>query len=624
MRYLHQTSESLALRLAVAHLTRQLRMRGLHDFLAGRVFNLVVTVANADDLELYEKAIGRLSYLCSAKPSQRSTIQSSGKKKQSAYLDDEHVIYKQTLHFSQNASALPQQVLMEADHIIDMKLDGTLCEAIARETLKSPPRFSMLPTPSPFPLRVLASMIVQSWTDQDVQDKLDKIARGAVHKANNAKSNINLDTVPGYGEAADWGKALGEDLASYAKGDLHWADVDRGVLLCGAPGVGKTLFARALAGTCGVPLFAYSLAQWQAHGSMDDLLKAMLHAFEKAKSEAPCILFVDEVDSFGDRSQLSGPNANYATQVINAFLQCLDGLDGREGVIVVAATNNFDKIDQAILRSGRIERHINISLPNASGREKILRYHLRDDLKDCDISDIATGLDGLSGADIARFIREARSRARSRKQPLVFSDLSIAIPKPRPVRTDDIRRTAIHEAGHAVVADEFYDVTGIKAVAVQIKRNVQDGDSNLGGTTMQIRADRVLTTKAEYLARICTLLAGLAAEKVMLGAASDGGGGGKHSDLAEATKIAIRIEASFGLGNGLAFLATTNFCDETLLRQNSHLEQRVNEILQTQFDRAVGIIEKKAKALSSIAAKLERYSALNERQLKRIFQKKVA
>ncbi|OYR15163.1 AAA family ATPase [Brucella thiophenivorans] len=624
MRYFQQTSESLALRLAVAHLTRQLRKQGLHDFLAGRVFNLIVTAENADDLELYEKAIGRLSYLCSAKPSQRSIIQRSGKTKQSEDLDDQHLIYKQTLHFSHSANALSKQVIMEADHIIDMKLDGTLCEAIARETLKSPPRFSTLPKPSPFPLRVLASMIVQSWNDQDVQHKLDKIMRGAIHKAKNMKSDLNLYTIPGYGQAAEWGKTLAEDLATYIKGDLGWEDIDRGVLLCGPPGVGKTLFARALAGTCNVPLFAHSLTEWQAQGSLDDLLKAMLNAFDKAKSEAPCILFVDELDSFGDRSQLSGPNANYSRQVINAFLQCLDGLDGREGVIVVAATNNFDKIDPAILRSGRIERHINISLPNASGREKILRYHLRDDLKDCDISDIATGLDGLSGADIARFIREARSRARSRKEPLVISDLSIAIPKPRPVRIDDIRRTAIHEAGHAIVADELYDITGIKAVAVQIKRNVQDGDSNLGGTKMHIRADRVLTTKAEYLARICTLLAGLAAEKAMLGAASDGGGGGKHSDLAEATKIAIRIEASFGLGNGLAFLATTNFCDETLLRQNSHLEQRVNEILQTQFDRAVGIIEKKAKALSSIAAKLERYSALNERQLKRIFQKKVA
>jgi ATP-dependent Zn protease len=113
-------------------------------------------------------------------------------------------------------------------------------------------------------------------------------------------------------------------------------------------------------------------------------------------------------------------------------------------------------------------------------------------------------------------------------------------------------------------------------------------------------------------------LGGLAAEKVVLGETTDGSGGGSHSDLAEATRIAIRMEASFGFGKGLAFLATMNLCDENLLRQNSHLEQRVNEILQTQFDRAVGIIEKKAKAVSAIAAKLERYSALNERQLKRI------
>ncbi|OWU61325.1 hypothetical protein CEJ88_15770, partial [Staphylococcus aureus] len=135
---------------------------------------------------------------------------------------------------------------------------------------------------------------------------------------------------------------LAEDLALFAKRELDWEDIDRGVLLCGPPGVGKTLFARALAGTCRVPLFAHSLAQWQAKGSLDDLLKAMLRAFEQAKREAPCILFVDEVDSFGTRAQLSGRNSNYARQVINGFLQCLDGLDGREGVVVVAATNDIN------------------------------------------------------------------------------------------------------------------------------------------------------------------------------------------------------------------------------------------------------------------------------------------
>ena len=113
---------------------------------------------------------------------------------------------------------------------------------------------------------------------------------------------------------------------------------------------------------------------------------------------------------------------------------------------------------------------------------------------------------------------------------------------------------------------------------------------------MQIRADRILTTRTAYDAQICTLLGGLAAEKVMFGEATDGSGGGSRSDLAEATRIAIRMETSFGLGNGLAFLATMHLCDENLLRQNSHFEQRVNEILQIQFDRAVGIIEKKSES----------------------------
>ncbi len=621
MQNFQQTPEGLALRFAVAHFTRQIRRRGLHDLLAGRVLDLIVTCEHADDLELFEKALGRLDYYNSKRPSQRSVIQLTAQKRDHFDFGDDHVKYKQTVYFTPHLASLSQPVLDSADDIIEMKIDGSLCESIAKESLRTPPRFSDLPVPAPFSLRILASMICQSWSDQDVQHKLDRMTRGA--KAIRTESEINLDNIAGYGEAASWGKMLADDLALFAKRELDWEDIDRGVLLCGPPGVGKTLFARALAGTCRVPLFAHSLAQWQAKGSLDDLLKAMLRAFEQAKREAPCILFVDEVDSFGTRSQLSGRNSNYARQVINGFLQCLDGLDGREGVVVVAATNDINAIDPAIIRSGRIERHVHIPLPDAVGRKQILKYHLRDTLPGEDISEIAVRLEGASGADIARLVREARSRARARKSPLSASDLAINIPSPRPVCIQDIRRTAIHEAGHAVVADELFDVTGLKPVSVHIRRTFRDSDCNLGGTRMQIRADRILTTRTAYDAQICTLLGGLAAEKIVLGETTDGSGGGSHSDLAEATRIAIRMEASFGFGKGLAFLATMNLCDETLLRQNPSLEERVNEILQIQFDRAVGIIEKKAKAVSSIAAKLERYSVLNERQLKRIFQKKV-
>ena len=178
------------------------------------------------------------------------------------------------------------------------------------------------------------------------------------------------------------------------------------------PGPGKTIFAQALASTCIVPVHLHSLARWQAKGHLDDLLKAMRRAFEEAKADAPCILFIDELDSFGDRERLGGHNEQYSREVINGFLECLDGAEGREGVVVVGATNLPDKIDPAIRRPGRLDRHVVIPLPDLEARKGILRHHLGDALPGADLTEAAERLEGASGAVIEQVVRDARRIAR--------------------------------------------------------------------------------------------------------------------------------------------------------------------------------------------------------------------
>ena len=189
-----------------------------------------------------------------------------------------------------------------------------------------------------------------------------------------------LEELAGYGTAREEGLAIAEDLRAYKSGRLGWSSVARGMVLAGPPGTGKSLFARALSRSAGVPLVIGSIGAWQSHktGHLGDMLSAMRASFEDARKQAPCILFVDELDSVGDRSRFSEHNRDYSVQVVNAFLEQLDGAVGREGVVVCGATNAPERIDPAVLRPGRMERVVWIGLPQLDDLIAMLRTHLND------------------------------------------------------------------------------------------------------------------------------------------------------------------------------------------------------------------------------------------------------
>lgn len=358
-----------------------------------------------------------------------------------------------------------------------------------------------------------------------------------------------LEDMPGMGEARSWGLSLAADLARYRAGTLPWGDIENGAVLFGLPGTGKTLLAKALAGSCDVVLLSHSVAAWQAKGHLGDMLKAMRAAFDEARKAAPCLLFVDELDSVGSRAEPLGEHASYQRQVVNAFLECLDGAVGRAGVVVVGATNNLKAIDAAVLRPGRLGRHIRVELPDAQGRIGILRHHLREDLPGVDLTSLAEDIGEVSGAVLAQLVREARAAARRAGRDLRQSDLADAVPKGVLLSEAAFRRVCAHEAGHVVVGRELASVCGFVPTAATVRRRVRSGHEFRTDFTVIEGFD---TTRESVEATIVMLLAGLAAEEVLLGSRGAGSGGAADADLVRATQLARSAERSLGLGERLS------------------------------------------------------------------------
>lgn len=415
------------------------------------------------------------------------------------------------------------------------------------------------------------------------------------------KPNKTLYQMAGYGEAASWGLQLAEDIAAWQAGLIDWEDVDRGAVLFGKPGCGKTTYGRVLAETCGIAIIEASSATWQAMGHLGDMLKAMRRTFKLASKKAPCIVFIDEFDAFGDRSSNSaGDNLDYKRQVIDGLLECLDPPGGRPGVVVVAATNSPDVIDPALLRPGRLERLIGIPLPDENARVSILQHHLRGLAPPADLRQFVEMSAGYAGADIELVAREARRKVRKERRPLSEQDLLDALPPSRPLSDIELRRVAIHEAGHAIVSKS---VALIELLWVVINRRVELGGGANSLGHMEYRSQRsVLETEESLVLRIDVHLAGIAAERVIFGHHSTSGGGGHISDLRIATDLATSIERHFGFGENLVLdLGSGVDALETLRLRDPRLWRAVDLRLRASLERTEAILREYRAELEQLA-----------------------
>ena len=410
------------------------------------------------------------------------------------------------------------------------------------------------------------------------------------------------------------------------------AKIPRGVLLVGPPGTGKTLLARAVAGEANVPFYSISGSEFVemfvgvGAGRVRDM-------FKKAKENAPCIIFIDEIDAVGrQRGAGVGGGHDEREQTLNQLLVEMDGFEGNEGVIILAATNRADVLDPALLRPGRFDRQIRVSNPDKRARAQILKVHARNKhfAPDVDFDNIAQRTPGFSGAELANVLNEAALLAvRSGHQMITLSDVDEAIDrviggpakKSRKYTEHERKLVAYHETGHAIIGLTLEDANQVQKVTI-----VPRGDAG-GYNLMTPREETYFSTKKQLLATITGYMGGRTAEEIFFGDVSSGA----HNDIEQATRIARMMVTELGMselgpikydsGDNAVFLGR----DYSQL-SNTHsgqiafeIDQQVRKIIETAHAQATEIINNNKDKMDIIANALLEHETLNHEQIQSLY-----
>ena len=444
---------------------------------------------------------------------------------------------------------------------------------------------------------------------------------------------VTFSDVAGVEEAKEEVRELVDFLRDPAKFQKLGGKIPRGVLMVGSPGTGKTLLAKAIAGEAKVPFFTISGSDFVEMfvGVGASRVRDM---FDQAKKHAPCIIFIDEIDAVGrHRGAGLGGGHDEREQTLNQLLVEMDGFDGNEGVIVIAATNRPDVLDPALLRPGRFDRQVVVPLPDIRGREQILRVHMRKIPLDANVkaSIIARGTPGFSGADLANLVNEAALFAARENRRTVDMDhferakdkiMMGAERKSMVMSERDKKLTAYHEAGHAIVGllvpshDPVYKVTIIPRGRA------------LGVTMFLPEEDRYSYTKEQLDSQISSLFGGRVAEELIFGA--DFVTTGASNDIQRATELARNMVTRWGLSDrlgplkysedeGEVFLGHTVTQHKLMSDETAHvIDEEVRNIIDRNYERAKGILEGNLERLHAMADALIQYETIDTEQIKDI------
>jgi cell division protease FtsH len=444
---------------------------------------------------------------------------------------------------------------------------------------------------------------------------------------------ITFADVAGVEEAKQEVAELVDFLKDPGKFQKLGGKIPRGVLMVGSPGTGKTLLAKAIAGEAGVPFFTISGSDFVEMfvGVGASRVRDM---FEQAKKHAPCIIFIDEIDAVGrHRGAGLGGGHDEREQTLNQLLVEMDGFEGSEGVIVIAATNRPDVLDPALLRPGRFDRQVVVPLPDVRGREQILKVHMRavplaDNVQ---ASIIARATPGFSGADLANLVNEAALfAARANKRLVDHQDFEKAKDKimmgaerkSMVMSEDEKKLTAYHEAGHAIVGLSVPDHDPVYKVTI-----IPRGRA-LGVTMFLPEEDRYSYTKQRLNSQICSLFGGRIAEELIFGA--DKVTTGASNDIERATEIARNMVTKWGLSDKLGPLAYTENEGEVFLGRSvtqtksvsdetAHtIDQEVRRVIDFNYGRAKQILQDNLPRLHVMAETLLKYETIDAEQIKRI------
>lgn len=380
-------------------------------------------------------------------------------------------------------------------------------------------------------------------------------------KAGKAADGPTLKDVHGQPEAVEALAQVIQDLEAWQAGHIKWSEVTRSFVLTGPPGTGKTLLAEALAGSAGILFVKTSYAECQRKGHQGDMLQELTGAAERAIAGAPAVFFLDEIDSFYQRGQSVN---GYIVGVVNGLLTLIDRLSATAGVILIAATNDINRVDSAVVRAGRFDRHIRIGPPDRHGIRSMLATDLTGIVTPMQLDDLAHQLLGLTGAEIAAMLRDARTRARARAGSLAAEDVQAAADAVQPrVDADLIWRVSVHESGH-LVAGHLLGAPPATSARV----------TSRGGEVR--RQHPPFLTPHGVMILLCELLAGRTAEEICFGEATSGAGVGEQSDLAQATRFALKQHGTYGFGPTLSWVAP----DTPLALLPEPLRTRVEATLQ--------------------------------------------